>query len=479
MKLGPLEIGHWTGSQELTTLGRLEEKALPPLAPLSRQSSFFPYIMEPFIGAWQSNVSVTLEDVTSHPTAWACITLIASDIAKNCVRLVEEDDDGIWNVVEASSPFWPVLRKPNSYQTRIEFFEAWMISKLTRGNTYVLKERQDLRGIVTAMHVLDPSRVTPLVAPDGAVYYQVKKDDLSGIRDDQMFFPASEIVHDRMPTLYHPLVGVSPILHAAGVAAVQGLKIQSTQTNLFSKGAAPGGIITAPLHIPPEAAARVKAQVDGYASSGDRVGEVMILGDGMTFTNTHMTAVDTELIKQLDWSDKKICSVYHVPTYMVGVTEHPPYNNVEAQARVYYQQCLQIHFEKIELLLDEGLGIEKAGKGTEFDLDNLLRMDSATMMSTLKEGVGAAILTPDEARLKLNYAPVAGGNTPYMQEQNWPLRLLSQRELPTRTPTEPAPVPVPSVDTPDTAGDDSEDDDAVKFLAAMHQKSIDEGLYAA
>jgi phage portal protein BeeE len=49
---------------------------------------------------------------------------------------------GIWT--ETDSPaFSPVLRKPNRYQNRIQFWESWILSKLTRGNAYVLKERDN------------------------------------------------------------------------------------------------------------------------------------------------------------------------------------------------------------------------------------------------------------------------------------------------------------------------------------------------
>jgi phage portal protein BeeE len=41
-----------------------------------------------------------------------------------------------------------VLRKPNRFQTRIQFLESWALSKLSRGNTYVLKQR-DNRNVVT------------------------------------------------------------------------------------------------------------------------------------------------------------------------------------------------------------------------------------------------------------------------------------------------------------------------------------------
>jgi HK97 family phage portal protein len=414
--------------------------ALPPLQPISSsRASWWPWIRESYDGAWQRNVTVVLEDVISHPTAWACITLIAGDIAKLAARLVEEDSNGVWSVVNRDSPFWPFLRKPNHYQTRIDFFENWIISKLIRGNTYVLKER-DQRGIVVAGHVLDPGRVVPLIAPDSSVYYQLQKDDLSGLQVESTV-PASEIIHDRMYPIYHPLVGMSPIF-ASGVAAMQGLKIQSNQTNLFSNGSNPGGVLTAPGAISQETADRLKAYWDANYT-GASVGKVAVLGDGLKFERMAMTAVDSELIKQLQWSDEKICSTFHVPGYMVGVGEAPPYNNIQAIWQLYYQQCLQIHIEKLELLLDEGLGLTAAGYGSEFDVDNLLRMDSQTMMETIKAGVGAGVLKPNEGRLKLNYKPVAGGDTPYMQEQNWPLRLLSQRELPARPPTAPEPIMEP------------------------------------
>src|SRR5262249_14260188 len=141
-------------------------------------------------------------------------------------RLVEKDDNGIWNEVTAAA-FSPVLRKPNRLQNRIKFFEQWIVSKLLHGNTYVLKQR-DNRNIVVALYILDPTRTRPLVAPDGGVYYQVGHDNLAGLYDPDATtttIPASEIIHDVMVPLYHPLCGVSP-LTASGIAAVQGLAIQ-------------------------------------------------------------------------------------------------------------------------------------------------------------------------------------------------------------------------------------------------------------
>ena len=91
-------------------------------------------LFESFAGAWQTNTVVDRNLVLSYHAVYACITLIASDIAKLRMKLVEQDATGIW--AETESPAYsPVLRKPNSIQTRIQFWEAWIISKLIRGNT--------------------------------------------------------------------------------------------------------------------------------------------------------------------------------------------------------------------------------------------------------------------------------------------------------------------------------------------------------
>ena len=82
--------------------------------------------------------------------------------------------------------------------------------------------------------------------------------------------------------------------------------------------------------------------------------------------------------------------------------------------QVYYSDCLQSHIEQFELAMDEGLGLTqpKGGRqlGVELDLDALLRMDTATQVKTLAEGIGGALMTPNEARRKVDLKPLKGGD---------------------------------------------------------------------
>ena len=213
-------------------------------------------VREPYTGAWQHNEEIRVDTALSNPTVFRCVSLIASDIRKTPLRLVRLDEDGIW--VEATSPaFSPVLRKPNRYQTIGQFLEQWMCSRLLYGNAYVLKDR-DERGVVTALYVLDPTRVTPLVAPDGSVYYQLHAHDLAGLPDGELGVPAREIIHDRWNCAFHPLVGLSP-LYACGGAALEANTIQSQSTEFFSKGGRPSGLLVAPTEIDPKTAERLSA----------------------------------------------------------------------------------------------------------------------------------------------------------------------------------------------------------------------------
>ena len=97
---------------------------------------------------------------------WACQTLIAGDIGKLRMTLVEQRD-GVWQET-SSRTYDRLLRKPNDYQTRQQFFESWSLSKQRRGNAYILLER-DGSTRVRAMHVLDPDGTTPMVAPVNTV----------------------------------------------------------------------------------------------------------------------------------------------------------------------------------------------------------------------------------------------------------------------------------------------------------------------
>lgn len=459
MRLFGREFGTKSHTKALQPVNTLQSVNRTPWMSLFR-------VLESFAGAWQQNVEVTLTDVLSHPVVYACMSLIASDIGKmGGARLVAKDQNDIWTPIE-SAAFSPVLRKPNRYQNRIQFNEHWMFSKLGWGNTYVWK-RRDNRSVVREFYVLDPQRVTPLVAPNGDVYYEILRDDLSSQPQSQIVLPQSEIIHDRMNAFYHPLVGLPPV-YAAGVTAVLGQKMIANSAHLFANGTRPGGILTVPGDISPEQAERIKEQWV-LNQSDENFGSVAVMGNGLVYTPMAQTARDSQVVEQGEWVSKLICTAFGVPAYMVGVGPNQLNNNVGDLKQQYYDQTLMRHVESIELLLDEGLGLtdgtyDGVQYGTEFDTDKLLRMDTGALMEAIEKGVKAGVLKPNEGRFILNRGPVQGGDTPYLQQQNYSLIALDKRDAkPDPFAKEPSAPPAPPQIT---AGDDAKQFEALVLTKA-------------
>lgn len=388
----------------------------------------FGIIRERYTGAWQKNDLVHVENVLAHNAVFSCITLIAQDVGKLMPRLMEQDADGIWTPTK-SSAFGPVLRKPNHFQNHIQFKEWWVTCKLIHGNTYALIERDD-RGVPRRLYLLEPTRVEPLVSPDGSVFYRLSTDNLSGIEEDTITVPAREIIHDRMNCLFHPLVGISPIF-AAGLSANVGLELLRNSEQFFGNGSNPSGILTAAGDIDPATAKEMSERWNAQFS-GDNAGKVAVLGAGLKFEALRMTAVDSQVVGHLKWTAEIVCTVFHVPPFKVHVGAPPSTQNAELLNSIYYSDCLQSHIESMEACLDEGLGLsEPVGNpvrqlGVELDLRGLLRMDTAAQYDTLGKGVGAGILSPNEARAELNLKPVKGGESPVLQQQNWSLEGLAR-----------------------------------------------------
>ena len=440
-------------------------KIIKALAPVDSSRGWIPILQEGYLGAFQADDPVSLQDALAHPTVYACVTQIAGDIGKLRLRLMA-DKDGIKTEVDRPS-YSPVLKKPNQFQTRQKFIENWLISKLTHGNAYILKVR-DNRGIVIAMYVLDPLRVEPMIADNGSVFYRARQDYLSRVYDNSITIPASEIIHDTMETLFHPLVGVPP-LYAANLAVTQGLAMQRNSSSFFQNNSQPGGILSAPGHIKADTAARITAQwKENY--SGSNSGAVAVLGDGLKFEPMAVTAKDATLVEQLGWTDEKICSAYKVPPYKIHVGPVPTYQQTETLDRMYYSGCLQRLTEAIENLLDDGLSLPSK-YCTEFNLDDLMKMDFSLKMSTAVEGIKGGVFTHNEGRIRFNLPPKEGGDVIYSQQQYFDIAALHERDQnkPFATPTAPTePTPVDQITYQD-------DEDAKAYGFVMLNKFIERG----
>lgn len=380
---------------------------------------WFPLVRESSPGAWQRSEKIEVDTALSHAAVFACVDLISKDIGKLPIRFTKKQA-GYWAPIDHAHD--ALIKKPNHYQNRAQFVDAWIASKLLHGNTYALKQRRGSR--IEALHILDPRQVEPLVdEQSGAVFYRLKTSHLAGVHED-VIVPAREIIHDRGLTPFHPLIGVSPLL-AAGLAASSGLAILGNTADFFKNACNVSGLILAGDGLPAGKADEIKANFEAKYT-GKNSGKVGVLAGGLKFQQLTMSAVDAQLLEQLNWSAQDVARAFHMPAWKIGCGNSAPYTSNEATNLSYYADCLQNLIEAFELCLDEGLNLAPDER-TECDVDALLRMDTTTRYAAYTQAIGGGWMKPNEARAREGLPPVDGGDTCYMQQQNFALAALANR----------------------------------------------------
>ena len=413
-------------------------------------------------GDWQRRVRADREDILQVPAAFAAQGLISQDVAKLTQRLLK------WNaraeVYERASidHIDDLLIRPNSYQNILQFTESWMQSKLSSGNTYALKGR--LKGKVRALYILDPFRVKPMVSPGGSVFYALYPDNLAGQREAEIV-PASEIIHDRFNTLYHPLVGVSP-LHPASLVAALGIEIMERAGRFWRNGAMPGGALVIPGELTAE---EVQTHKEAWSANygDDNLGKTAILSGGMDYKPFAHNNKDSQLAEQLKLTREELATCYRVPLYKLNAAATPAAANGGQLDQEYYSNCLQTHVVNYEMAMTLGLELPK-DHWIDCDESDMLRMDPLTKAQVMKERVTGGWWTLNEARREDNKPPLAGGNDLLVQEQYWPSAAVANpaRGVPTKTASPPPEKALPA------ANDDDGDDDATERALAVFSKGL-------
>ena len=371
-------------------------------------------------------------------SVYACIKIISEETAKLKLEHLKETPAGGYEKDRSSAPY-RVLRNPNSYQTRSDFILYLMLNLLLHGNAYNVAVR-DRRGAVSKFHPVPANACTPhVVEGTGEIFYHFSTFDLAtGDLEQGVFVPQRDVLHNRLFTPTHPLIGQTPLVAAAmSMASHQAINAQTSE--FFSNMSRPDGLLTTPKPLNKEAGKRLadvwKARAAGFTP---------ILDNDIKYQQLTMSAVDAEVVAQFNLSKMQIANIFRIPMDMLGDTTTTKYNNVEQFQKRFISSTLGFYLEHLEAAFDKFFNLTPE-EHINFDLESgMMRPDFGERMEALSKGVTGAILTPNEARLRENLPPIEGGEDAYLQRQNWPLGMLGDDAEPAGTepaPADPAPEP--------------------------------------
>ena len=155
-------------------------------------------------------------------------------------------------------------------------------------------------------------------------------------------------------------------------------------------------------------------------------GRPMLLDRGMDWVQLSISPEDAQMLQSRAFSVEEVCRFFGVPPFMVGHTEKTTSwgTGLEQQTLGFQKFTLRRRLKRIEQALEKQLlsvADRLAGITIEFNLEGLLRGDSAARASFYQQMLTNGVMTINEVRALENLPPVEGGDVPRMQMQNVPI----------------------------------------------------------
>jgi HK97 family phage portal protein len=405
---------------------------------------FNSYPLSSIEDGWQRNLAV--QSQTPNVDAFACANLYATALAGVGMQHIKKKKDGSIEVMK-DTPASRFCRYPNEYQKSSDFFLTYIIRLMLTGNSLAFAH-YDERYAIDAVHLM-PSHTPRYGVDDQSNYYY----DISGnplvpfeeLMARNYIVPAREVAHARLYCPRHPLEGVSPLTFA-GVSGGLGNLIRGTANSFFNNESRPSGVLSTEMNLTKEQMEKLRAFWNEQ-TTGRNIGGTPILSNGLKWNQVTMSATDAELIATLKLTSIDIAKVFGVPSVLIGIDASATQSSTESLINQWRALGLNFVSQHIESTFERLFRLP-ADQELRFDLDNLARTDFMTKVDALTKSIQQGLMSPNEARAKIDLASVEYGNEPRVQAQVVPLSQVAMSQSMASAPSanEPKPATDPKQD---------------------------------
>lgn len=377
----------------------------------------------PMGSAYPTTVAVTEETALQLSAVWACVRLISQTVASLPLIVYRTTPHG--REVVTDHWFSDLMRRPNQFQTRYEFWEHQIANLALHGNLYARKGER--AGRIISLLPLNPLQVETKVLA-GKVAHLFSSDGGVAV------LSADSVWHARMNG--DLVVGRSPLQFGAKVFGVAQAAEQQV-SRIYTNGGKPSGVLSLDRLLSPEQRTQARENFASLTTGTDD--RLLVLEQGMTFQAISLSPEDIELLASRRFQLEEIGRWFGVPSVLVNDTAGSTTwgSGIEQLVAGFYKLNLRPYLEAIENSISTHLLTEadvKAGIEVEFDFEGLLRADQKSRFEGYAQGINNGILTPNEARA-LEWLPaVAGGDRLLIQGAMVPVEMAGTVR-PTQPPT--------------------------------------------
>lgn len=354
---------------------------------------------------------------------WACVNLIANAVKTLPCNVY----DGSGVNVNDESPLYELLHDmPNLDDTATDFWGMCAVCLCLDGNFFAEKKMSGTR--LVGLMPLHPLAVDVKRDDRNNRYYEVtERVSANGKKGGKRRINEDRMLHVRGIVLPGCDRGLSPIEFARNTVG-NALAGEKSSGRVYKKGLISTVFLASDQILKPEQRKQI-GETLGAFTGADNAGGIAVLEAGLTPHAISINPKDAQLLEARQYSVEQICRIFGVPPVMIGHAANGTTtwgSGIEQLILQFTKTCLTPMLRQIESAIFRDLLDAKTRKTTvvKFNMEGLLRGDSAARAEFLSKMVTNGIYTPDEARAYENKAPVDGGGQAIVNGTMTPLATL-------------------------------------------------------
>lgn len=362
---------------------------------------------------------------------WACVRKISQTIGTVPIGLFERLPDGGRRARGDHSLYAILHDQPNADQTATEFWEGVAACLCVWGNAFAEKVISESNGRLIALILLRPDLMVVDRDDNGALIYRYS--DARGFRRE---YGEAEVFHVR-GFGFGDVIGLSPIAYGRQTLSTA-MAADEAAARTFSNGMRPGGFFLyegaegkAKTLTPEQREQARKNLIEPYQGA-ENAAKIGILEAGFKWQDVAMPPRDAELLLSRKHDVEQICSLMDVPPILIGHASEGQTmwgSGIEHIMLGWYTTGLRPYLVRIEQAIKRSLvsPAERATIYPEFNIEGLLRADSAGRADMYAKLAGVAGITPNQICDRENFPRFDGGDVRLVNAALVPLGMAGQR----------------------------------------------------
>lgn len=353
-------------------------------------------------GASVAGIAVTPETAMQVSTVMACVKVIADGCAAPELKVYRENPDGTRSLAVDVPEYRLLNRRPNEFQTSIEFRRTMTMHAALTGNAIAVKVMRD-------------GRVAELipVRPGNCIIRKVGRYDLVFSVHDEFglvgHFDHSQVIH--LPCWQADYAVGMPAVRLAASSIGLAVASEKSQAALHENGGRPAGLLSTEQKLSEEAITRLRDAWRDWLTR-NRNGTA-IMDQGIRYTPLAMSAMDSQHLETRRFQVEEICRAFGVFPIMIGHSDKAAtFASSEAFFAAHLKHTLapwhQLWTQRLDEFMLDGDGPLFAEFDTRYLVAGSMR-DRAAWARTMTE---MGIYTRNEIRDEDGKDPLPGLDDP-------------------------------------------------------------------